>query len=237
VHVDRDGRYLDVNEAALAFFQSSREVLLGREFNDDFPEEVRQLVDVAFSTESRVEVEVALDVKGTPKTLILAVVPCRIGDRDTFFCLGTDISGHKMLQERLQDTNTALRVVLQQMGQDRQELERRVTANMALLVTPTLDRLERLLHSRPEAAFVQAVRENLSEVVRPFARRLATPADGSAPLSRREIEIANYVRLGKTTDEIAEILHISRSAVQFHRGRLRPGSIPFLTFRQPIDDS
>lgn len=221
VHVDRDGQYLDANEAALAFFQSSREGLLSREFKDDFSEEVQRLVDVAFNEESRAEVEVTLDINGTPKTLILAIVPCRIGDRDTFFCLGTDISAHKMLQERLQDTNTALRVVLQQMDDDSQELERRVTANMALLVTPTLDRLDRLLRARPEAAFVQAVRENLSEVVRPFARRLVSPAEGSASLSRREIEIANYVRLGKASDEIAEILHISRSAVQFHRGNIR----------------
>jgi DNA-binding CsgD family transcriptional regulator len=33
--------------------------------------------------------------------------------------------------------------------------------------------------------------------------------------------VANFVRLGKTTDEIAETLHISRSAVSFHRANVR----------------
>jgi len=33
--------------------------------------------------------------------------------------------------------------------------------------------------------------------------------------------VANFVRLGKTTDEIAETLHVSRSAVSFHRANVR----------------
>jgi DNA-binding CsgD family transcriptional regulator len=54
-------------------------------------------------------------------------------------------------------------------------------------------------------------------VIRPFAWQLSTASERFQALSRREIEIANYVRLGKTSDEIAEILHISRSTVQFQR--------------------
>ena len=41
------------------------------------------------------------------------------------------------------------------------------------------------------------------------------------PLTRREIEVANLVRLGKTSAEIAEALHISTSSVAFHRANLR----------------
>jgi PAS domain S-box/PAS domain S-box len=221
VHVDREGCYLDANEAALGFFECSKEELLSRRFSEDFSADVVRLVDEAFSMKGRVESEVTIRVKGAPKTLVLAIVPCRIGERDTFFCLGTDISSRQMLQERLEDVNTALRVVLEQTNQDKQDLERRIAANIALLVAPTLDRLERLLRSRPEVACVQAVRENLNEIVRPFASRLTTSSESCVALSRRELEIANYVRLGKTTDEIAEVLCVSRSAVQFHRGNIR----------------
>ena len=88
-------------------------------------------------------------------------------------------------------------------------------------ITPTLDRLERQLRSRPEAEFVEALRENLAEILRPFAARLSSPDDGASPLTRRELEVAGYVRLGKTTDQIAEIMRLSRSAVEFHRGNIR----------------
>ena len=157
----------------------------------------------------------------TKRTLIAAIVPCRIAGQDSFFCLCTDITAHKLLEEQLRDTNTALRVVLEQVNDDKVELEKRVTANLELLIAPTLDRLERQLRSRPEAEFVQALRENLAEILRPFAARLSSPEDGASPLTRRELEVAGYVRLGKTTDQIAELMRLSRSTVEFHRGNIR----------------
>jgi DNA-binding CsgD family transcriptional regulator len=140
---------------------------------------------------------------------------------DSFFCLCTDITAHRLLEERLRDTNTALRVVLEQVNDDKVELEKRVMANLELLITPTLDRLARQLRSRPEIEFVDALRENLADILRPFAARLSSPDDGASPLTRRELEVAGYVRLGKTTDQIAEIMRLSRSAVEFHRGNIR----------------
>ncbi len=190
-------------------------------FWNDFPPELQELVARAFSSEARVEAEVVLDVYGSRRTLIVTVVPCRIGGQDSFFCLCTDITSHKLLEDELHDTNTALRVVLRQAGEDTLELERRVVANLELLVLPTLDRLERQLRATPEAEFVDVLRQNLAEILRPFATRLAAPEDGASALTRRELEVAGYVRTGKTTDQIAAIMRLSRSAVEFHRGNIR----------------
>jgi PAS domain S-box-containing protein len=221
VRVDRRGRYLEANEAALAFWGRSADEMRESDFWCDFPPELAELVSAAFSSSARVETEVVLDVRGAARTVVAAIVPCRIGGLDSFFCLCTDISAHEALEEQLRDTNTALRVVLQQVNDDKLELEKRVMANLELLITPTLDRLERQLRSRPEAAFVEALRENLAEILRPFASRLSSPDDGTVPLTRRELEVAGYVRVGKTTDQIAEIMRLSRSAVEFHRGNIR----------------
>jgi PAS domain S-box-containing protein len=221
VRVDREGRYLEANDAALAFWERTPEEMSAHDFWDDFPTKIDELVEVAFSSETRVEAELVVEVRATRRTVIAAIVPCRISGQDSFFCLCTDISAHKLLEEQLRDTNTALRVVLRQVNDDKVELEKRVTANLGLLITPTLDRLDRQLGSRPEAELVQALRENLSEILRPFAARLSSPEDGASPLTRRELEVAGYVRLGKTTDQIAEIMRLSRSTVEFHRGNIR----------------
>ena len=221
VRVDRAGHYLEANDAALAFWGRSAEDMRLRDFWTDFPPELGELVETAFSSEARLEAEVVVEVRGATRTLIAAVVPCRIGGQDSFFCLCTDITAHKLLEEQLRDTNTALRVVLQQVNDDKAELEKRVMANLELLIVPTLDRLERQLRARPEVEFVEALRENLAEILRPFASRLSSPGDGAQSLTRRELEVAGYVRLGKTTDQIAEIMRLSRSAVEFHRGNIR----------------
>ena len=221
VRVARDGRYLEANEAALAFWERTPEEMQAHDFWVDFPADLGVLVATAFSSETRVETEVVVDVGVMRRTVIAAIVPCRIGGPDTFFCLCTDITAHKLLEEQLRDANIALRVVLQQVSDDRVELETRVAANLDLLVSPTLDRLERQLRSRPEAEVVQALRASLSEILRPFAARLSSPSDDASPLTRRELEVAGYVRLGKTTGQIAEIMRLSRSAVEFHRGNIR----------------
>ena len=112
-------------------------------------------------------------------------------------------------------------MLLEQREQDRTELEERVVGNVEQLIEPTLDRLSKLLRHRPERLELEALRVNLREIVGPFAQRLRDVKGDAAPLTRRETEVANLVRLGKTSDEIAEALHISRSSVAFHRANIR----------------
>ena len=121
----------------------------------------------------------------------------------------------------LDERNTALRVLLEQREQDRRELEQRIVGNVERLIDPSLDRLSRALRRRPERLEVEAVRYNLREIVSPFIEKLAPRHPSGPPLTRREIEVANLVRLGKTSAEIAEALHISASSVAFHRANVR----------------
>ena len=120
----------------------------------------------------------------------------------------------------LDERNTALHVLLEQRETDRRELEQRLVGNIEQLIEPTLDRLSRALRHRPERLEVEALRINLHEIVGPFGSRLASTSDGP-PLTRRETEVANLVRLGHSSAEIAEALHISLSTVAFHRATIR----------------
>jgi DNA-binding CsgD family transcriptional regulator len=59
---------------------------------------------------------------------------------------------------------------------------------------------------------------NLNDVVSPFIHKLSSKYVGLTPT---EIQIANLVKEGKTTKEIAEILHSSDRTVEFHRKNIR----------------
>jgi DNA-binding CsgD family transcriptional regulator/PAS domain-containing protein len=236
MQVDAAGRYVDAAPAALAFFSRSAEQMLGGNVGDDFPPSVLRLVkgDVPVD-EGGVELEVDCAVDGDVKSLVLTVLPCHLGDGPGFFLLGTEITAQKELQRELvrseralrrqatitDERNAALRVLLEQREQDRTELEARVVGNVEQLIEPTLDRLSKSLRRRPERLELEALRVNLREIVSPFAQRLREVRGDAAPLTRRETEVANLVRLGKTSDEIAEALHISRSSVAFHRANVR----------------
>ncbi|MEI6452798.1 MAG: PAS domain-containing protein, partial [Actinomycetes bacterium] len=236
VQVDARGNYVDADTDALAFFEKTMDEMLAGNAADDFPPEVMAvIIDELGSGQGAAELEVDCPVKGRLKTLLLNVIPCSLGDERGYFLLGADITERKAMQvelsrsERalrrqatiLDERNAALRVLLEQREQDRAELEQRIVHNVEQLIEPTLDRLSHMLTHRPERMEVEALRVNLREIVGPFGERLARAAGTGRPLTRRETEVANFVRLGKTTDEIAETLHVSRSAVSFHRANVR----------------
>jgi PAS domain S-box-containing protein len=220
VQAAESGEYLDANPAALEFFGRSREKLLTMRVQDHFPAAILASDPLPEGSDGSGR-ELVVDVDGVPKTVVLQTIPCELEHRRVVFILAIDISARVMLEADLEDRNTALRVLLTQFEQEREELERRIMANVNALIVPTLDRLERQLHGRPEAIHVDAVRENLAEILRPVARRLMDPSPEAPHLTRRELEVANLVKLGKTTDQIAQALCLSHSAVQFHRGNIR----------------
>lgn len=235
MHVDASGRYLDADSSALTFFERTREEMFEHSVQDDFPPTVNGLMRSDHPTpEGGVQMEVDCTVRGRTKSLMLTVIPSHLGDERTYFLLGADITAQKTLQRELarseralrrqatilDERNAALRVLLAQREEDRRELEERIIHNVDQLIEPSLERLSKALRHRPERPEIEALRQNLREIVGPFAQRLLR-SEGRGPLTRREFEVADMVRLGKTTAEIAGALHISQSAVSFHRANIR----------------
>jgi DNA-binding CsgD family transcriptional regulator/PAS domain-containing protein len=234
MQVDASGAYVDADDHALAFFRRTREEMLARNVADDFPEAVVRMIVAGDATEVG-ELEVPCDVRGTTQHLLLSIVPTRISGGRGCFLLGADITEQKAMQEALarseralrrqatilDERNAALKVLLEQREQDHRELEQRIISNVDQLIEPTLERLSRSLRHRPERLEIDALRANLREIVSPFGQRLAEGGASGPALTRREREVAGLVRLGRTSAEIAEALHVSTAAVAFHRANLR----------------
>jgi DNA-binding CsgD family transcriptional regulator/PAS domain-containing protein len=234
MQVDASGAYVDADDHALAFFRRTREEMLARNVADDFPEAVVRMIVAGDATEVG-ELEVPCDVRGTTQHLLLSIVPTRISGGRGCFLLGADITEQKAMQEALarseralrrqatilDERNAALKVLLEQREQDHRELEQRIISNVDQLIEPTLERLSRSLRHRPERLEIDALRANLREIVSPFGQRLAEGGASGPALTRREREVAGLVRLGHTSAEIAEALHVSTAAVAFHRANLR----------------
>jgi DNA-binding CsgD family transcriptional regulator len=67
-------------------------------------------------------------------------------------------------------------------------------------------------------AYLGILESNLKDIIAPFSRKLSSKYMSLTP---REIQIANFVKEGKTSKEIADIMNVSKSAVDVHRYRLR----------------
>jgi PAS domain S-box-containing protein len=118
----------------------------------------------------------------------------------------------------LQEVNTALKVLLKQREEDRTELEDKVLSNVQTLVLPYLDKLKQGRIGERDLSLVHVLEANLLNIVSPFAQRLSSR---HLRLTPKELQIANMIKDGKTTKDIAELMGVCPGAVSLHRNHIR----------------
>lgn len=121
-------------------------------------------------------------------------------------------------RERLEETNIALRVLLRQRDEDKTRIEETIYVNVDRLVLPYLEQLLQGKLTDKQRTLAEVIDGNLRDVISPFLQNISAL---NILLTPQEIEVANMVRSGRSSKEIAEVLGISTSGVDFHRKRLR----------------
>ncbi len=127
----------------------------------------------------------------------------------------------KRVQERtteLVEANIALKVVLKNREGDWKIFADQVLANTTQLIDPFFDRLQKCRLTEHQQELVAILRANINELTSPFANNFSNKL---ARLTPGEIQIANLVKLGKRTKEIAEIMHLSPGTISIHRKNIR----------------
>ncbi|NOY69815.1 MAG: PAS domain S-box protein [Deltaproteobacteria bacterium] len=124
----------------------------------------------------------------------------------------------KIKTENLQETNTALKILLRQREEDRKEMEEKVLANVKGLVIPYLEKLKSICGNKTQATYINIMETNLHEIISPYLKKLSAHYNNFTPL---QIQVADLVKAGKSTKEISEVLNISDRAVEFHRNNIR----------------
>jgi len=145
---------------------------------------------------------------------------------------GTDITERKLADEALsekeaelrikaknhEEVNTALRVLLKEREKDRTDIEERVSSNVKDLILPYLEKLSKTSLGTDQMSCVDILESNLKDIVSPFSQKLSSRYLGLTPT---EIRVANLVKDGKTTKEIAEFINSSRKTIETHRDNIR----------------
>jgi len=126
-----------------------------------------------------------------------------------------------MVQRRtikLEESNTALKVLLEHRSSEREKFEENVLSHIRSLVSPYLERLKNTDLDSQQSSLLDIVEANLLEITSQFSGTLYSSSLG---LTRREMEVAALIKTGKTNAEIAVLINISEHSVSFHRQNLR----------------
>lgn len=120
--------------------------------------------------------------------------------------------------ESLEEANSALRVLLQQREKDLREIEEKLQFNVKHMVTPFIERLKRKELDREIISSLSLMESSLNDILSPFIRSLSTKY---LTLTFTEIQVANLIREGKTSKEIADLLQMSERTIEAHRYHIR----------------
>ncbi len=127
----------------------------------------------------------------------------------------------KMVKERtseLEEANVALKVLLKKREKDKVELQRSVLKNFASLIDPYLTKLGNSRLSEGQQLLVNILKANLNELTSSFSSSFAARWIRFTPA---EIQIANLIKSGKSTKDIATMMNISSGTINIHRKNIR----------------
>jgi len=136
-----------------------------------------------------------------------------------------DITGRKKWEKelalknrRLEDLNTTLKVLLEQRTEDKKEMEETLLTNIRGLIMPPLEMLKACMTDPRSIGCLDLLEANLQDVLSPF---LANMKERCLNLTSKEIQIAQMIKQGKTTKEIAQMLSLSPKTIDYHRANIR----------------
>jgi DNA-binding CsgD family transcriptional regulator len=147
------------------------------------------------------------------------LAPCKLGFR------GRDISEMLLLELRLEhkameltEVNNALSLLLHQSAEASAEHERRIHDNLQRLVLPYLEKIQERCKDEELALYLRVAAANLEKITSTFSLTLSARLKGLTP---RELEVAELIKQGRATKQIAAILDLSSRTVEFYRDQLR----------------
>jgi DNA-binding CsgD family transcriptional regulator len=120
--------------------------------------------------------------------------------------------------EKLEESNIALKVLLEYRQNDRIHLEENMLANVRTLILPYIQELMDTRLGKRERTMVEIIEERLNEITSPFLNRLTGL---NTILTPQEIKVATMVREGRSSAEIADVMQITVAAIDFHRKQIR----------------
>lgn len=118
----------------------------------------------------------------------------------------------------LEETNTTLNVLLRKRDADKEMLEAKITENISDLIDPYFEKLKSSHLTPWQSDLMYILQESIHQLTSPFMRNVGGKLLHLSPM---EMQVANLVKGGKSSKEIAEVLKISSGTVNIHRKNIR----------------
>jgi len=121
-------------------------------------------------------------------------------------------------RRNIEEANIALRVLLNKKNEAQKQAEEKMLVSIKDLILPLLTKMKLGRLTSSQKAYLDVIESNLNNILAPFAVDINSKYYKLTP---SEIQIANLIREGKTTKEIANLLNLAMSTIHTHRDNIR----------------
>lgn len=118
----------------------------------------------------------------------------------------------------LEEANIALKVMLKTGEKERLELEEKVVSNLNEMTRPHLAELAAGPLTRRQKERLEAIYASLDDITSPLSRRFIIQGSRLTPV---ETQVAGLIRQGRTTKQIARLMGVASSTIDYHRLNIR----------------
>ena len=235
--IDHDGVILDLNEAYAEQFQRSIDEMIGLCLWNIVPGKIannKDITEQVFKTGKSIRFE--QEYQGMWQDHVVYPVMDSTGKVSRVAVFSHDITKLKQAEEALRrhrdnlevlvnkrtlnlgEANTALKVLLKRMEEDKVDLENKMLLNVKELVIPFMEELNNSHLNDRQKAITEIIEYNLNTIISPFVNELSSRYLSLTPT---EIRIANIIKQGKSTKDIVNILKMSPRTIDNHRYNIR----------------
>jgi PAS domain S-box-containing protein len=120
--------------------------------------------------------------------------------------------------KHLEMANQALKAMLDHREIERHSIEASILANLKRHVLPYTEQLAEMNLGPKARTYLQIIKTNIEELITPMNPSLSTAYQTLTPI---ETAVADLIRLGKSTKEIANLQNTSPRTVAIHRNKIR----------------
>ena len=222
--VDKNGAFLKVNAKDEGHLYLTGKKFVGKPLKDAFEGNMADLflksVRRCLAVNETVNIEYSIESEDGQRMVSAAISPMA---KKLALWVARDITQLKMAENkleaksiRLEEINTALNILLEKMKESNARVEETMYSNIKAFVTPYLENLKKLKSTEVQKTYIELIETNLSKVSSPLIHSML-----QFNLTPMEIEVANLVKVGRSTKDIARILNTSKVAIDIHRYNIR----------------
>lgn len=135
------------------------------------------------------------------------------------------------LSQEMAEANIALTVMLKQYERSKKQLEQQILSNLSEQVFPIIERLKKSGLRDSQKNYIEIIETGMREILSPCGPGIGLTL---ARLTSTEQTVANLVKQGKTTKEIAAFLQVATGTVNKHRENIRK-KIGITNKKQPLE--